>query len=91
MSTLGIVKMAYFKNSEFVDAANVLDIVAQERTKCLSVREWKHRLAGYGYGIKDSEAGYIVISLATNAELVVVPEAFILQAQANARTERAYS
>jgi hypothetical protein len=82
--------MAYFKNSEFVDAANVLDIVAQERTKCLSVREWKHRLAGYGYNITETDAGYIVTSLATNKELVVVPEAFILQAQSNARAERAY-
>ena len=31
----------------------VLELVQRERTKALSPREWKFRLAGYGYAIKE--------------------------------------
>lgn len=43
--------------------AQVLDLVAQERTKALSRREWQHRLAGYGYGIRATQGGDIIETL----------------------------
>lgn len=54
-------------------AANVLKLVNEERAKALSVREWKHRLAGYGYAIKDTDAGQIVTDLFGKAELCMIP------------------
>lgn len=35
----------------------VMQIVARERAVALSTREWKHRLKGYGYSIRDTEDG----------------------------------
>ena len=40
----------------------------------LSAREWKHRLAGYGYAIKDTEHGQVVESLSKRIEIAVLPE-----------------
>ena len=44
-------------------AAQVLEIVSRERKLALSRREWKHRLAGMGYGIRETEAGDMVETL----------------------------
>ncbi|MEL6466385.1 MAG: hypothetical protein AAFQ58_15580 [Pseudomonadota bacterium] len=43
--------------------AQVLDLVTRERSQALSRREWKHRLAGYGYGIRETAAGDVVETL----------------------------
>ena len=60
-------------------ASSILKLVTDERAKALSVREWKHRLAGYGYAIKDTEAGHVVTELFGKAELCVLPsEAAVL-------------
>tara|TARA_R110002020_G_scaffold247041_2_gene460985 strand:- start:27594 stop:27809 length:216 start_codon:yes stop_codon:yes gene_type:complete len=34
-----------------------MGIVARERAVALSTREWKHRLKGYGYSIRDTDDG----------------------------------
>lgn len=39
------------------------DMVLSERRKCVSDREWKHRLRGYGYAIRDTEEGRFVTSI----------------------------
>ena len=44
------------KQDAFV-TEEVMQIVARERAVALSAREWKHRLAGYGYSIRDTEDG----------------------------------
>lgn len=56
-------------------AANdsVLALVASERQKALSTREWKHRLAGYGYALRDTDHGTVVASLARGTEICPLP------------------
>ena len=39
----------------------VLQMVQRERAVALSAREWKHRLAGYGYSIRDTDDGKHVL------------------------------
>ncbi len=51
----------------------VLDILKRERSKALSVREWKFRLAGYGYAIKDVAGAQVVTKLPQGTELGVLP------------------
>ncbi|MEM8655272.1 MAG: hypothetical protein AAGF36_11040 [Pseudomonadota bacterium] len=51
-----------FGQDRFLEA-QVLDLVTRERTQALSRREWKHRLAGYGYGIRETDAGDVVETL----------------------------
>jgi len=51
----------------------VLDLVTRERNNSLSRREWKHRLAGYGYSIRETDKGDIVESLRTHAEVCMLP------------------
>ena len=50
-----------------------LELVMRERAKALSAREWKFRLAGYGYAIKDVEGAQVVTSLSRGTELGVIP------------------
>ena len=56
------------------DVAKIVDFVLLEREKSLSPREWKHRLAGFGYGVKDTEAGQIVTTWPGGAELCILPQ-----------------
>ena len=51
----------------------VLDLIERERTKALSAREWKFRLAGYGYAIKDVAGAQVVTTLPHGVELGVLP------------------
>lgn len=51
----------------------VLDFVLQEREKSLSPREWRHRLAGYGYGIADTAKGQVVKSLISRKTVCALP------------------
>lgn len=53
--------------------APVLDLLMRERAKALSPREWKFRLAGYGYAIKDVAGRQVVTKLPQNTELGVLP------------------
>ena len=53
----------------------VLQIVERERAIALSDREWKHRLAGYGYSIRDTTDGqHILETLPHHVELCVLPQ-----------------
>lgn len=54
----------------------VLDLLLRERAKALSAREWKFRLAGYGYAIKDVAGAQVVTKLPQNTELGVLPAHF---------------
>ena len=53
--------------------AQVLDLATRERAKALSVREWRHRLAGYGYGIRSTETGDVIETLSTRVAICAVP------------------
>ncbi len=54
-------------------ADGVLDLLKRERNKALSAREWKFRLAGYGYAIKDVAGRQIVTTLPHGVELGELP------------------
>lgn len=51
----------------------VLNLITRERAKALSPREWKFRLAGYGYAIKDVMGKQVVTTLPHGVELGVLP------------------
>ncbi len=54
-------------------AAKLVDFVLQERSKVLSMREWKHRLAGYGYAIDDTDHGPVIATLPHHREVCALP------------------
>lgn len=51
----------------------ILDFVTSERSKALSLREWKFRLAGYGYAIKEVAGRQILTTLPHGVELGALP------------------
>lgn len=65
--------MSVIHASDAFMAAQVLDLVLTERRKALSPREWKHRLAGYGYSLTQAEGTVMVTSLRTGAAVCTVP------------------
>ncbi len=66
--------MSVMYNEDPFAASKVLDLVLREREMALSTREWKHRLAGYGYAIKDTEHGQVVETLPHHVEIAVLPQ-----------------
>ncbi|SFD88413.1 hypothetical protein SAMN04488523_103224 [Sulfitobacter brevis] len=65
-----------FNNNPFV-IEKVIDLVMRERAMALSTREWKHRLAGYGYAIKETDHGQIVETLPHHVEIATLPEVMV--------------
>ena len=55
------------------NADAIRDFVLHERTKAVSPREWKHRLAGYGYRLTETGQGYCVTSVLGGEELCRLP------------------
>lgn len=56
-------------------ADDVMQIVSRERAAALSAREWKHRLAGYGYSIRDTDDGkHVLETLPHRVALCELPE-----------------
>ncbi|TMV04946.1 hypothetical protein FGK63_17875 [Ruegeria sediminis] len=53
--------------------AGLLDLLQRERDKSLSAREWKFRLAGYGYAIKEVAGAQVLTKLPQGVELGVLP------------------
>lgn len=49
--------------------SEIRDLVMRERHLAVSEREWKHRLRGYGFAIRDTEEGRFVTSLRQDAPL----------------------
>lgn len=60
------------KQDAFV-TAQIVELVASERAKALSPREWKHRLAGFGYGIRTTDAGQVIETLPHHVEVCPLP------------------
>lgn len=48
-------------------------LAMRERQLAVSDREWKHRLRGYGYGIKDTSEGRFLTSILHNTRLCSLP------------------
>lgn len=51
----------------------ILTLVLSEKQKALSPREWKHRLAGYGYALRDTAKGTVIASLSRGTEICPLP------------------
>ena len=66
--------MSVIFNNDPVTIAKVQTFVLAERSKCLSVREWKHRLAGYGYCVNDTDHGQVVATLPHGIEVCTLPQ-----------------
>ncbi len=65
--------MSTIVNSDAALRAQVLNLVLRERALALSMREWQHRLAGYGYGIRETKGGQIIESLPHGVEICAMP------------------
>ena len=48
---------------------DIREFVIRERQRSVSDREWKFRLRGYGYGIRDTDHGQMVTSLIGRGDL----------------------
>ncbi|KRS12501.1 hypothetical protein XM53_10405 [Roseovarius atlanticus] len=48
---------------------DIRDFVMRERLRCVSDREWKFRLRGYGFAIRDTDEGPMVTSLIGRGDL----------------------
>ncbi|WP_299876837.1 hypothetical protein [uncultured Sulfitobacter sp.] len=54
--------------------AQVMELVIREREHALSPREWQHRLAGYGYAVRETDEGHVVETLPHHIEIGLLPE-----------------
>ena len=55
------------------DESKVMDIVLRERRMAVSEREWRHRLRGYGFAIRDTDEGRVITSLLRGDALFGLP------------------
>ena len=51
----------------------IRDLVMRERQMAVSDREWKHRLRGYGYAIRETREGRVVTSLVHDRHVCSLP------------------
>ena len=65
--------MSILSNQDQFATAKIIELVIGERTKALSKREWKHRLAGYGYGIRETNLGDVLETLPHHVEVCSLP------------------
>lgn len=52
---------------------NIQEIILRERRLAVSEREWKHRLRGYGYAIRETVEGRIVTSILHDRKICTLP------------------
>ncbi len=65
--------MSIVSNQDKFITAQIVALVTNEREKALSKREWKHRLAGYGYSVRETDAGDVLQTLPHNIEICTLP------------------
>ena len=65
--------MSVIIKSDAFLTAGVMTLVTNERERALSVREWKHRLASYGYSVRDTENGHVLETLPHHVEVCTLP------------------
>jgi len=58
------------------EQANILDFVIKQRAHVLSFREWKHRLAGFGFSIDRTEQGHMITMLPGHRRVCRLPDQF---------------
>lgn len=55
---------------------NILEFVVRQRAHVLSFPEWKHRLAGFGFSIDETDKGHMITLLPTRRRVCMLPEQF---------------
>lgn len=63
---------AYESNA--LETIAVMELIREERKKSVSVREWKHRLFGYGYAVVHTDHGEMIENLSSHEEICEVPQ-----------------
>ncbi|MEP1767190.1 MAG: hypothetical protein ABJJ53_11205 [Sulfitobacter sp.] len=67
--------MTFILKQDALIADQAIQVAARERASALSDREWKHRLAGYGYSIRDTDDGkHVLETLPHHVALCELPE-----------------
>lgn len=59
----------HFTSNTATVVSEVRTFVLGERKSCVSDREWKFRLRGYGYDIRDTPRGQVVTTLPQGVEV----------------------
>jgi hypothetical protein len=65
--------MSIISSQDQFVTAQIIELVLSERFKVLSKREWKHRLAGYGYSIRETDAGDVLETLPHHVKICTLP------------------
>jgi hypothetical protein len=65
--------MSIISSQDQFVTAQIIELVSSERSKALSKREWKHRLAGYGYSISETDAGDVLETLPHHVKICTLP------------------
>ena len=63
----------FMNDTQTALAAEALRHARKERSRALSPREWRHRLAGYGYGVKETAQGAFLTDLIAGRDLCALP------------------
>jgi len=67
--------MTFILKQDALLADEAIQIAARERALALSDREWKHRLAGYGYSIRDTDDGkHVLETMVHHVAVCELPE-----------------
>ncbi|THH35346.1 hypothetical protein E4Z66_16145 [Aliishimia ponticola] len=61
---------ANIENAKELD--EMRQFVLSEREKCLSRREWKHRLLGFGYAVTETRTGQLITRLSTKETICLM-------------------
>ena len=61
-------------NDDGLATREAIELATRERAVALSTREWKHRLAGYGFAVRDAADGrHVLEKLPDRVEICVLP------------------
>lgn len=66
--------MSIISSQDQFVTAQIIELVSSERSKALSKREWKHRLASYGYSICETYAGDVLKILPHHVKICTLPD-----------------
>ena len=65
--------MSVFSVEGTIGKGSIVEFICQERSKSLSAREWKHRIAGYGYRVRDTARGQVIENITSGRFICDLP------------------
>lgn len=51
----------------------IRDLALRERQHALSTREWKHRLRGYGFDLRTTDDGHVIVTKLGGSDICELP------------------